>query len=861
MKQMFTPALLLAGSLLLSLMGYARQLPFPHATPQEKRASTSQGTVRPAPYRGHQAASSSPATGSLLARLGKAARQPSHPALLSTGMTATPLRADSSVEQVTQEWVARHYQPVPARTASLQLARDVTVDLAGNVFVTGLSATFSGDLLTIKYSPTGQQVWARYAGLRVVSTYGMAVGVDAAGNAYVAAEGVGGTVILKYSPGGVQQWTVQTNARLYSLKVDAAGNVYVTGDSQNDYLTVKYSTTGQQLWAARYSSPDSNGDYAQRLDLDAAGNVYVTGISYRAGMANSSEFATIKYSPTGQQLWVARYNTPGNTYNEGRIIAVDPAGNAYVSGYIQYEDGTTASGYVTVKYSPSGQQLWTASGGVYPTATALDAAGNVFVSGYSFLTGNSITTKYSSGGQQLWTNQSPSIGSDSFSDLEVDAAGNAYVTGTVAKDYATVKYSPAGQQLWEARYNGPVGNGADNGIALALDPAGNLYVTGDSEDADFSTDFVTIKYSQSSPSACTNSTVNQPVASADRLTVGAGPLTIAPAQLLANDSDPLGRALQVASVGSPSSGTLVRNANGTFTYTPRPGFVGTATFTYLLQEAGPVLASPGTGHYYEFVSGPGICWADARAAAAARRYQGMAGYLTTITSVGEKDFLVGRAPGAYWFGASDTGVEGEWRWQTGPEAGQLFWRGGANGIGAAYSHWLPNQPDDYKNQWRPQGEDYGQLYGHSGLWNDVDNCNTGGNTAGYVVEYGGLEPCVPILYSTGRVTLEVGSSPQTQRATARSTSLVTTGPTLLQASPNPSVGQFRVQVLAGSEGPAQLDLFDLQGRRVRSLFTGQLHTGEQREVPVEAQELSAGIYLVRLQSGQQVQHLRVSIQK
>ncbi|MFC7667632.1 cadherin-like domain-containing protein [Hymenobacter humi] len=64
---------------------------------------------------------------------------------------------------------------------------------------------------------------------------------------------------------------------------------------------------------------------------------------------------------------------------------------------------------------------------------------------------------------------------------------------------------------------------------------------------------------------------------------------------MANDRDPLGRALQVASVGQPSAGSLVRNTDGTFTYTPWPGFVGTATFTYLIQEAGPVLASPSPG--------------------------------------------------------------------------------------------------------------------------------------------------------------------------------------------------------------------------------------------------------------------------
>lgn len=113
------------------------------------------------------------------------------------------------------------------------------------------------------------------------------------------------------------------------------------------------------------------------------------------------------------------------------------------------------------------------------------------------------------------------------------------------------------------------------------------------------------------PSSGCNRTLNQPGAMPDRLAVSAGSLTIGPAQLLANDTDPLGRSLRVASVGQPVSGTLTSNANGSFTYTPWPGFVGTDSFQYLIEETGPVLASAATGHYYEFVCAPGICWAAA----------------------------------------------------------------------------------------------------------------------------------------------------------------------------------------------------------------------------------------------------------
>jgi hypothetical protein len=326
------------------------------------------------------------------------------------------------------------------------------------------------------------------------------------------------------------------------------------------------------------------------------------------------------------------------------------------------------------------------------------------------------------------------------------------------------------------------------------------------------------------------------------------PLTITTAQLTSNDTDPQNRSLVIASTGMPTDGSLVNN-NGTYTYTPNSYFSGTATFTYVLQLAGPVLASPATGHYYEFVAAPGICWTAAQAAASARTYNGMTGYLATVTSAAETDFLKGRSSNSYWFGAADNLTEGEWRWKSGPEAGQQFWQGAANGTALRYSNWSPGEPDDFKNQFRPAGEDYGQFYGASGFWNDLSDCD---QVAGYIVEYGGLEACTPVLYSTGTVSVNVTKPAGASRAANTTT---------LESFPNPSNGQFRVQVVAGADGPAQMDLIDLSGRRVGNLFNGELKAGEKRDVLVNVPELPTGIYTIRLQGSQGVKHLRVSIQK
>ncbi|WP_375419050.1 T9SS type A sorting domain-containing protein, partial [uncultured Hymenobacter sp.] len=232
------------------------------------------------------------------------------------------------------------------------------------------------------------------------------------------------------------------------------------------------------------------------------------------------------------------------------------------------------------------------------------------------------------------------------------------------------------------------------------------------------------------------------------------------------------------------------------------------------------------------------------------------------TSVAEKNALVGRFPGQYWFGASDAAVEGEWRWQSGPEAGQLFWRGAATGTALGYANWIPNQPDDFKNQYRPAGEDYGQFYGQSGLWNDLDERGVGGRIEGYLVEYGGVEACTLVLFATGTATITVGGTAALNRGlVAPATATAAMAKAGLEAAPNPSAGQFRLRVTAAQPGLAQVELYDLQGRRVKAVFAGELHANEVRELAVDAPELAAGVYVVRLQSGRQVQHLRIAIHK
>ena len=279
-----------------------------------------------------------------------------------------------------------------------------------------------------------------------------------------------------------------------AIAVDTMGNVYVTGFSHgnvsNGYATIKYSQSGQEQWVARYSGPGGEGQ-GNAIAVDAAGNVYVTG---GVAMCQNPAYATIKYDSAGHQQWVATYGNGNAT-----AIAVDGSGNIYVTGY-------SAGVYATVKYNSVGEQQWAALGPPNgspnsPQTIAIDGLGNVYVTG---MTGDLDygTIKYNSAGQQQWlaTYNGPMNGWDEARGIAVDGSGNVYVTGQseglgTRRDYATVKYNVFGQEQWVARYNGP-GNDWDGAEAIALDGSGNVYVTGESVGSNLF-DYATIKYNSS----------------------------------------------------------------------------------------------------------------------------------------------------------------------------------------------------------------------------------------------------------------------------------------------------------------------------------------------------------------------------
>lgn len=168
--------------------------------------------------------------------------------------------------------------------------------------------------------------------------------------------------------------------------------------------------------------------------------------------------------------------------------------------------------------------------------------------------------------------------------------------------------------------------------------------------------------------------------------------------------------------------------------------MGTAMGAAASGGAGPVLDSE-NGHYYEVgttaAGDPAMVnFAQAIADAQSHSYDGMQGYLATITTMGERSFIAGLTSNVAWVGASDADQEGVWKWIGGPEAGQVFYTGHAweSNFCSGFCYWAPGEPNQ-------AGEEDAMVvnWNQAGQWDDWN----GANQANYIIEYSRDAAAVP----------------------------------------------------------------------------------------------------------------------
>ena len=404
-----------------------------------------------------------------------------------------------------QVWIARYNGPANGNDASA----DVAVDSAGDVVVTGFSSNASNnrDYYTAKYAAAnGALLWEkRYNGPGNGDDQASSIAVDAYGNVAITGVSKGlnfsGFYTAKYAGAdGALLWEKRYEASgpggsaADGVAFDSAGDVIVSGYSNTsvggfpirytkDYYTAKYrGSDGLLLWEKRYNGPGDSNDNATCMTLDATGNVIVSGQS-------ANNYLTFKYAAaSGALLWEKRYSGPGSggtILDWAESVAVDAAGNVSVTGYSL---STHSFDIYTAKYAGAdGALLWErrydapAHGDDRGVKVATDSEGNVAVTG-SFKDANNVnyytyTAKYAADNGALQWAVSNTLSNNFPNDIAIDIADNVVITG-FSGGYSTYKYAAAdGHLLWEAHYNQ---SAIDEALAVALAADGGVVVTGHS---------------------------------------------------------------------------------------------------------------------------------------------------------------------------------------------------------------------------------------------------------------------------------------------------------------------------------------------------------------------------------------------
>jgi hypothetical protein len=343
------------------------------------------------------------------------------------------------------------------------------------------------------------------------------------------------------------------------IAVDPSGNVYVTGytysvnfptvtpiqaanGGSTDAFVLKLNASGSALLYSTYLG-GSNIDEGSAIAVDTAGNAYVTGRTQSTNFptanalqgSNGGDYDAFvaKVNAAGSALVYSTY-AGGGSYDTGRDLAVDTAGNAYVTGDTTSIDFPTANPLqvanaggldvfvAKVDASGSGLVYSTYLGGSGHDAgnhIAVDVSGNAYLTGYTISTNfptvnpiqdanhggvsDSFVAKLNTTGSALvYSTYLGGMGWDIAWGIAVDSSGSAYVTGfTQSPDFPTsnplqptlngytdafvAKLNPEGSAFVYCTYLGGLSD--DWGGGIAVDASGNVYVAGSTYSTDFPT--------------------------------------------------------------------------------------------------------------------------------------------------------------------------------------------------------------------------------------------------------------------------------------------------------------------------------------------------------------------------------------
>jgi hypothetical protein len=307
---------------------------------------------------------------------------------------------------------------------------------------------FDRDVFVLKLDTDGNFVWARRAG-GVGEEIGNAIAVDAHGNVYTTGRYTSGD----FDPDPVEEFVLTS-----------AGGL--------DCFVWKLDSNGDFVWARGMGSGPSTDDEGLAIAVDTMGNVYTTGVfqgtadfdpgvgGFHLSAAGETDVFVSKLNTDGEFVWAAAMG--GTAADEGRGVAVDAAGNVFITGVFA----------ATADFNPG------------PAVHVLTSAGAL----------DAFVVKLDANGELLWAGAMGGVDNDESNAIALDSESNVYTAGLFRQ---TADFDPGAGQVQRtsvgttsafiskldtdgffASAHAMGGGGFDIGNSIAIDGAGDIVTTG-----------------------------------------------------------------------------------------------------------------------------------------------------------------------------------------------------------------------------------------------------------------------------------------------------------------------------------------------------------------------------------------------